>query len=144
MGELGGKLSGREALDEEAFLGLGLARDQGDAGGGDVESFGENFDDGVIGAAAFGWLGDLDLQGGAEDAGDGLPGGIGDDLHMQDAATGGGINLEGHRGTVVGHVHRRVNETCGERAIWIVQEKGHDVARRGAVVAKGDVTWPSA
>ena len=85
-------------MDTDAFEGVGVAGDDGDAGGGDVEGASEEGFDGFVGLAVFGGFGDFDFEGVAEESDEGVAAGVGDDFGGDDEAVGGGFDAEGHGG----------------------------------------------
>jgi hypothetical protein len=101
-----------------------VAGDDGDVGLGDVENLGEECDDGAVGAAVFGGLGDFDFEGVAEGAGDLGAGGVRDDFDVEEEGgafggdlhgvrvTGGHFGANGGTRTQAGSVRRWRNQTA--------------------------------
>ena len=77
----GGKV---EAVNVNGLLGAGVAGGEGKVGRGDLEDVREQLEDGVVGAAVFGGLGDLDFQSGAQTAGELGAAGVGDDFDVEE------------------------------------------------------------
>lgn len=70
VGKEGGGRFERDAAEVEGFVRLGVSRAERNAGCRDLENGGEEFDEGGVGFAGLGGLGDFDFEGVAEGAND--------------------------------------------------------------------------
>ena len=75
-------------MNFDGLPGSGMAGDDCEVGGGDLEDFREELEDGIVGAAIFGGLGDFDLEGVAILAGELGAAGVGDDFDVEEEGFG--------------------------------------------------------